>query len=332
MHGHVPLALFLQLALVALLPALVSAQNHLWSQCNGQNWPSTTACDAGATCVFFNDTYSQCRPDDLVNGKSSRSPSAPPTTSPTTTSHTFTLTETTIFKPETPPFSTSVGTSDPASLPTPSSDDGVSSNSTATITSTRVKPTSPEDSSSVFTSTKHASDPDQNTAPESDLPPPPSVLPSSPPPPASASATDAPASVLASSKSTTNKPAIIAGVVVPVLFLALAGAAFVLYKRRQRARDRRAWERTHAAIADAVRQVGGPVSTTNSTTWGSSTRGYVPAGGGETVTDPFVDHPVAHQQDAERPLSAYTDDASEFDESAASSVEMEYSEGPGHAQ
>jgi hypothetical protein len=122
-------------------------------------------------------------------------------------------------------------------------------------------------------------------------------------------------------------------VVVPILFLALAGAAFVLYKRRQRARDRRAWERTHAAIADAVRQVGGPVSTTNSTAWGSSTRGYVPAGGsGETVTDPFVDHPVAHQQDAERPLSAYTDDASEFDESAASSVDMEYPEGHGHAQ
>ncbi|KAJ7314421.1 hypothetical protein DFH08DRAFT_895409 [Mycena albidolilacea] len=50
---------------------------------------------------------------------------------------------------------------------------------------------------------------------------------------------------------------IIAGVVVPLVLIFIGVAAFIIYKRRQRARDRREWERTHDAIADAVRQVGG---------------------------------------------------------------------------
>ncbi|KAJ6475799.1 hypothetical protein C8R47DRAFT_1075951 [Mycena vitilis] len=53
---------------------------------------------------------------------------------------------------------------------------------------------------------------------------------------------------------------IVVGVVVPVVLIGLAAAGVVLYKRRRRARDRREWERTHEAIADAVRQVGGPAS------------------------------------------------------------------------
>jgi hypothetical protein len=47
-------------------------------------------------------------------------------------------------------------------------------------------------------------------------------------------------------------------VVVPLVLIILGVVAFILYKRRQRARDRREWERTHEAIADAVRQVGTP--------------------------------------------------------------------------
>ncbi|KAJ6614170.1 hypothetical protein B0H10DRAFT_2046270 [Mycena sp. CBHHK59/15] len=64
-----------------------------------------------------------------------------------------------------------------------------------------------------------------------------------------------------SSKSSTP---IIAGVLVPVLVLLLATAALVLHRRRRRARDRREWERTHASIADAVRQVGGPATLSGS--------------------------------------------------------------------
>ncbi|KAJ7320869.1 hypothetical protein DFH08DRAFT_388419 [Mycena albidolilacea] len=50
---------------------------------------------------------------------------------------------------------------------------------------------------------------------------------------------------------------VVAGVVTPLVLLLLLAAALALYKRRRRARDRREWERTHEAIADAVRQVGG---------------------------------------------------------------------------
>ncbi|KAF7356208.1 hypothetical protein MVEN_00952200 [Mycena venus] len=50
------------------------------------------------------------------------------------------------------------------------------------------------------------------------------------------------------------------GVVVPLVLIILGVVAFILYKRRQRARDRREWERTHEAIADAVRQVGAPAA------------------------------------------------------------------------
>ncbi|KAK7024909.1 hypothetical protein R3P38DRAFT_1054042 [Favolaschia claudopus] len=53
-----------------------------------------------------------------------------------------------------------------------------------------------------------------------------------------------------------NLARIIAGVLVPVLFLVLCGVAYILYKRRRRARDRGEWERTHAEIADVVREAG----------------------------------------------------------------------------
>ncbi|KAJ7653322.1 hypothetical protein DFH06DRAFT_531820 [Mycena polygramma] len=61
-------------------------------------------------------------------------------------------------------------------------------------------------------------------------------------------------------KSPNKTVPIVVGVVVPVVLIGLAAAGVVLYKRRRRARDRREWERTHEAIADAVRQVGGPAS------------------------------------------------------------------------
>ncbi|KAJ7742797.1 hypothetical protein B0H16DRAFT_1562402, partial [Mycena metata] len=79
------------------------------------------------------------------------------------------------------------------------------------------------------------------------------------PPPATASSSRPTAA--ASTKSSTNKTMpIVVGIVVPLVLMILSGAAFFLYKRRQRARDRREWERTHEEIADAVREIGGPAT------------------------------------------------------------------------
>jgi len=114
--------------------------------------------------------------------------------------------------------------------------------------------------------------------------------------------------VIAASAKPSNKTPIIAGVVVPILFITLCAGVFVLYKRRQRARDRREWERTHEAIADAVRQVGGPatggaMSPYSSGVWshldlparGTGVGYAVHDGSGDTMTDPFVDKAVGHQ-------------------------------------
>jgi len=68
------------------------------------------------------------------------------------------------------------------------------------------------------------------------------------------------------STKSTNVAPIIAGVLVPLFFLLFGVAAFMAYKRRQKVRDRQEWERTHAEIADAVRNVNGPVSV-NPSSW-----------------------------------------------------------------
>ncbi|KAJ7625673.1 hypothetical protein FB45DRAFT_1060335 [Roridomyces roridus] len=56
-----------------------------------------------------------------------------------------------------------------------------------------------------------------------------------------------------------NHTAVIAGVVAPIGLILLFALGFILYKRQRRTHDRRVWERTHEAIADAVRQVGSPI-------------------------------------------------------------------------
>ncbi|KAJ7906018.1 hypothetical protein B0H13DRAFT_728812 [Mycena leptocephala] len=76
----------------------------------------------------------------------------------------------------------------------------------------------------------------------------------------SSSSPSSPFSVGASSKSAPKTAAIIAGVLVPLFFLLFLGAAYFGYKRRRRLNDRREWERTHAEIADAVRNVSGPAT------------------------------------------------------------------------
>ncbi|PGG98976.1 hypothetical protein AJ80_09431 [Polytolypa hystricis UAMH7299] len=59
-------------AAAALVPA-VSAASGAWAQCGGIGFGGDTTCVSGHTCVFSNDWYSQCLPDDQ----------APPTTTTT---------------------------------------------------------------------------------------------------------------------------------------------------------------------------------------------------------------------------------------------------------
>ncbi|KAJ6528952.1 cellobiohydrolaseII [Mycena capillaripes] len=67
------------LSLVALLPAFVSAQGAVWSQCGGQGWTGPTTCVAGATCVVSNPYYSQCLPS-TTGGGTTTAPTGPTST------------------------------------------------------------------------------------------------------------------------------------------------------------------------------------------------------------------------------------------------------------
>ncbi|KAJ7451390.1 hypothetical protein FB451DRAFT_707535 [Mycena latifolia] len=82
-HRRANLALFVNLALATLLPALGSAQKALFDNCGGQGW--STTCVAGATCVFSNPFYAQCLPDRAAAIASTTQPAPPPAS--TTTSH-----------------------------------------------------------------------------------------------------------------------------------------------------------------------------------------------------------------------------------------------------
>ncbi|KAJ7465945.1 hypothetical protein FB451DRAFT_1561250 [Mycena latifolia] len=336
-NGHALLALVSNLALAALLPALVSAQSHLYDRCGGIGWGGPKTCVAGSSCVFQNPYYSQCLPV-APGGLPSPSPPPPPPPPPTSTTTSSSSTPAASSPPTSSeleaPLSTTATSSDQAPLPTSSTEDGTTSSNPATAPSSRVKPadsnTSPASSS-----------PGSSSAPAPSGPPAPSnaelgagntALGGSPlsssevSPSASASA---PASVLAASKSPTKTTAIVAGVLVPLLFLLLGGAGFVLYKRRQRARDRLAWERTHAAIADAVRQVGSGPASTAASTWGA--QGYAAAGSGDTVTEPLVDAPVAHRQPAEYAPPYADESASESEVSLATRSSMDRSSNHMHA-
>ncbi|KAJ7181093.1 hypothetical protein C8R46DRAFT_1345244 [Mycena filopes] len=155
---------------------------------------------------------------------------------------------------------------------------GRASSSSSSLKSSSVS-SSVQSSSSTTTTTSHshkshssiaALDASSSSAPQPT--PSPSLSPPPDPPAQTAPAppTDSPAqfpaptpsssssSQVLSSTNSNHRVPIIAGVVAPVALLALAGAAWVLFRRRQRTRDRREWERTHASIADAVRQVASP--------------------------------------------------------------------------
>ncbi|KAJ7899368.1 hypothetical protein B0H13DRAFT_2030918 [Mycena leptocephala] len=153
--------------------------------------------------------------------------------------------------------------------------------------------TSDTSSIDIPTSSSAFADPPNRTPPSTsdDSPGP---TPSNFAPVASPSAT---AAAFASTKSNHEVP-IIASVVGAAVLIIVGLIGFCLRKRQRRARDRREWERTHEAIADAVRQVGSPDPMRAISPYGGSdawSHLNLSKGSGDTVTDPFVDHPVAHQ-------------------------------------
>ncbi|KAJ7172052.1 cellobiohydrolaseII [Mycena filopes] len=76
------------LALLAILPAFVSAQSPVFGQCGGQGWTGPTTCATGSTCTFNNAFYSQCLPGSLGGGTTTPGGGSGTTTPPTGTTTT----------------------------------------------------------------------------------------------------------------------------------------------------------------------------------------------------------------------------------------------------
>ncbi|KAJ7227822.1 hypothetical protein B0H12DRAFT_1148412 [Mycena haematopus] len=182
-----------------------------------------------------------------------------------------------------------------SSLPSSTQSSSSSSSHTRHFTST----TASDDfvSSTDSTATNSTSLPDPFTSPTPSSLDPTSSPPLPPPSDTSSEVARSTSIAVLSSSHSNNHVPIIAGVVAPVCLILLAAVAFVLHKRRRRSRDRREWERTHEAIADAVRQVGSPVPRNATPYAGSGVWSHLDRakGSGDTVTNPFTDAPVAHQ-------------------------------------
>ncbi|KAJ7694664.1 hypothetical protein B0H17DRAFT_1199184 [Mycena rosella] len=163
-------------------------------------------------------------------GHNPASPSSPTSTTPGTL-------------PSAPTVNPSTPSPDTPSTHTPSRSSSLPS-TTSTISSSTPAPIDP--------SSTNSADGDSSSS----LSPLPSIstLTASAPPPSNPTTSN---SAAVKSKSTNRTP-IVAGVVGAIVLLALLAAVVALYQRRRRLRDRREWERTHAEIADAVREVGGP--------------------------------------------------------------------------
>ncbi|PIL24272.1 hypothetical protein GSI_14025 [Ganoderma sinense ZZ0214-1] len=74
-------------ALLAVLPAIVSAQSPVWGQCGGIGWTGATTCVSGSVCTKQNDYYSQCIPGASTSAPATSSaPGSTSVPSPTSTS------------------------------------------------------------------------------------------------------------------------------------------------------------------------------------------------------------------------------------------------------
>ncbi|KAJ7899367.1 hypothetical protein B0H13DRAFT_2337171 [Mycena leptocephala] len=181
--------------------------------------------------------------------------------------------------PPSPTTSTPSHDSPSSGPPTPTVDPSTSNTASQASSTRKTSPTTVTSTSSQLTSiiiTAAAGNSDNS--PGLSLPP-------SAAPTLAASPTISP-SLAAPSKSHNKAAPIIAGVVVPIVLIILAAAGFILYKRRKRARDRREWERTHAEIADAVRQIGAPVKVAVGPAWSGDLK-TAPDGDGDALSYSF---------------------------------------------
>ncbi|KAG8707273.1 hypothetical protein FRC08_000598 [Ceratobasidium sp. 394] len=71
-------------SLVALVHGVVGVP--VWGQCGGIGYTGSTVCDAGNTCVYQNDWYSQCKPGTAPPPTTTPVTTRPPGSTPTTTS------------------------------------------------------------------------------------------------------------------------------------------------------------------------------------------------------------------------------------------------------
>ncbi|KAJ6592254.1 hypothetical protein DFH09DRAFT_1273363 [Mycena vulgaris] len=292
-HGHALLALVLKLYLVLLLAQVaLSAPFGPGHDPGGTGHPGGTSVGGDMTSKSSSSSFSQ------------------PSTRPSSNSAASTVSTASASEFVT----TAAEESTSATLLTATSANTTTSMTDASTEESITPTLSDHDSSTVTRSQKTSGstptpspDPQTNAA----FPAAPSPQSSEPYIPSSEPTSAATAPVLAVAKAKSKVP-IIAGVIVPLVFIIIGAVAFILYKRRQRARDRREWERTHEAIADAVRQVGGPgaggtPSYAGSGAWSHldlasrGDLGYAAAhekGSGDTATDPFIDRPFAQYQHA----------------------------------
>ncbi|KAJ7694649.1 hypothetical protein B0H17DRAFT_462154 [Mycena rosella] len=309
-HGHALPALLLKLYLVLLLAQIALSAGPqppvvLLGSLPDPNGPNTR--------------HTMSSKPAGPNTSAEATPSSSGHTPTGTTGHEASPNQTVTTPPSTTDTTTTTTTSPVASAtltPTDPGDGGQNSSSSdpaSTTTLPAVLQTDSTDTSSAPTSP--ADPPATDTSLPPDPSPPPTDPPGSPSNLGATTPTSPPTPLLAAAKSPTHT-ALIAGVVVAAVLLLLLGAAGVLlYRRRQRARDRREWERTHEAIADAVRQVGGGSGSGSVPSYGGTRSGsvwshldlasrgdlgaYAPAyahGSGHTMTDPFIDRPVAHAE------------------------------------
>ncbi|KAJ7117443.1 hypothetical protein C8R44DRAFT_196980 [Mycena epipterygia] len=215
-----------------------------------------------------NDTAANTHPCHLNPNKTCTNHDSGSTGSPTRTSFSVSSSSTVLTVTgglNTSALSLSTGNSISSSLSSPPSscltDSSSSSSCSTDPSSSSTQPT--------LTSAPSSSPTPPFTPPSRSGPSPPSspfsMPPSATPSPPRATSSSSSPLIAATTSSPRTKAPVIGGVLGGIVLLLLAAGAVALYKRRQRARDRREWERTHAEIADAVRQVSS--SATPPSTW-----------------------------------------------------------------
>ncbi|KAF7370200.1 hypothetical protein MSAN_00650800 [Mycena sanguinolenta] len=190
--------------------------------------------NAHGNSVFLASPGSTVTVTEMATAVSSSS--GTPSIAPASTTPSLSLPASTISSNESPSTQAPESTDD--SSPVPTTTNSISSLFDTTETATTTESSSRITSAS-FSVAVGATESNQQMSLSSSLP------------------VTSPSAIAGAASHNNNKTArIVAGVLVPLVVIALGIAAFIIYKRRRRVHDRREWERTHQEIADAVRQVG----------------------------------------------------------------------------